>query len=205
MKPTKPKLKPCPFCGGTDIVIAQTPEFPSGGYMLCRGCYATTRSGIYTDEAVANWNRRVDDTPHGDCVKCMDEPDDHMTREELRIYKCQRTVPLRDIMEAKVKPEGVSDVRWRIELSRRRLAAKHQFREVTKTIPREEVVVSKMETTTPTYEKSSQVGNTPPRNIDRINNYDEMVSAWNGYVRAYHGSINGFFTWLFIKTRGDVK
>lgn len=76
MKPTKPKLKPCPFCGSTDIVIAQTPEFPSGGYMLCRGCYATTRSSTYTDEAVANWNRRVDDTPHGDCVKCMDEPDE---------------------------------------------------------------------------------------------------------------------------------
>lgn len=49
-----------------------------------------------------------------------------MTRDELRMLKCQRTVPLRDVMEAKVKPEGVSDVRWRIELSRRRLAAKER-------------------------------------------------------------------------------
>ena len=38
-------------------------------------------------------------------------------------------------------------------------AAKHQFREVTKMIPHEEVDVSKMETTTPTSEKSSSVGN----------------------------------------------
>lgn len=53
-------------------------------------------------------------------------PGGRMTREELRMLKCQRTVPLRDIMEAKVKPEGVSDARWRIELSRRRLAAKER-------------------------------------------------------------------------------
>ena len=38
-------------------------------------------------------------------------------------------------------------------------AANHQFRDTTKMIP-EEVAVSKMETTTPTCEKSSQVGNT---------------------------------------------
>lgn len=37
-------------------------------------------------------------------------------------------------------------------------AAKRQFRDTTKMIP-EEVAVSKMETTTPTCEKSSQVGN----------------------------------------------
>ena len=53
-------------------------------------------------------------------------PGGRMTREELRMLKCQRTVPLRDVMEARVKPEGVSDVRWRIELSRRRLAAKER-------------------------------------------------------------------------------
>ena len=38
-------------------------------------------------------------------------------------------------------------------------AANHQFRDTTKMIP-EEMAVSKMETTTPTCEKSSQVGNT---------------------------------------------
>ena len=53
------KLKPCPFCGSTDIVITQNNGFLSGGYAMCRGCSATTRSSIYTDEAVANWNRRT--------------------------------------------------------------------------------------------------------------------------------------------------
>ena len=39
------------------------------------------------------------------------------------------------------------------------VSAKHQFREVAKMIPHQEVDVSKMETTTPTREKSSAVGN----------------------------------------------
>ena len=39
------------------------------------------------------------------------------------------------------------------------VSANHQFREVAKMIPHEEVAVSKMETTTPTSEKSSAVGN----------------------------------------------
>ena len=55
---TESNLKPCPFCGSTDIVITQKHGFLSGGYAMCRGCYATTRSSVYTDEAVANWNRR---------------------------------------------------------------------------------------------------------------------------------------------------
>lgn len=64
------KLKPCPFCGSTDIVITQEHGLLSGGYAMCRGCYATTRSSIYTDEAVANWNRR----PH-DGHKCSERSD----------------------------------------------------------------------------------------------------------------------------------
>ena len=39
------------------------------------------------------------------------------------------------------------------------VSANHQFREVAKMIPHEEVAVSKMETTTPTREESSVVGN----------------------------------------------
>ena len=39
------------------------------------------------------------------------------------------------------------------------VSANHQFSEVAKMIPHEEVAVSKMETTTPTREKSSVVGN----------------------------------------------
>ena len=39
------------------------------------------------------------------------------------------------------------------------VSVKHQFREVAKMIPHEEMDVSKIETTTPTREKSSAVGN----------------------------------------------
>ena len=39
------------------------------------------------------------------------------------------------------------------------VSVKHQFREVAKMMPHEEVDVSKMETTTPTREESSAVGN----------------------------------------------
>ena len=42
----------------------------------------------------------------------------------------------------------------------------------------------------------------PPRNIDRINNYSDMVDAWNNYIRTYHGTLDGFFVWLFDKAKG---
>lgn len=47
----------------------------------------------------------------------------------------------------------------RVLADRIETAVMYQFREVAKMIPHEEVAVSKMETTTPTCEKSSQVGN----------------------------------------------
>ena len=53
-------------------------------------------------------------------------PGGRPTREDMRMLDCQRTVPLRDITRAKVKPAGVSDIRWRMELSRRRMAAKER-------------------------------------------------------------------------------
>ena len=64
------KLKPCPFCGSTDIVIALKRGLLSGGYAMCRGCYATTRSSNYTDEIIANWNRRPNDGHKcGECAE----------------------------------------------------------------------------------------------------------------------------------------
>ena len=70
MRAIESKLKPCPFCGSTDIVITQKNGFLSGGYAMCRGCFATTRSSIYTDEAVANWNRRpYDGHKCGECAE----------------------------------------------------------------------------------------------------------------------------------------
>jgi hypothetical protein len=57
-----------------------------------------------------------------------------------------------------------------------------------------------------TRDKSSQVENAPPMNINKINNYDEMVDAWNNYVRTYHhGMLDGFFAWLFAEAKGEEK
>lgn len=59
MNKTNSNLKPCPFCGSTDIVIVQKHGYSPADYVMCRGCCATTRSSIYTDKAVAHWNRRT--------------------------------------------------------------------------------------------------------------------------------------------------
>ena len=48
------------------------------------------------------------------------------TREEMRMLSCRETVSLYNITRAKTKPKGVSDIRWRMELSRRRLAARER-------------------------------------------------------------------------------
>ena len=57
------------------------------------------------------------------------------------------------------------------------VSAKHQFREVAKMIPHEEVDVSKMETTTPTREKSSAVGNAAAMReaLEKIANMGEEI------------------------------
>ena len=57
------------------------------------------------------------------------------------------------------------------------VSANHQFREVAKMIPHEEVDVSKMETTTPTREKSSAVGNAAAMReaLEKIANMGEEI------------------------------
>ena len=55
------------------------------------------------------------------------------------------------------------------------VSANHQFREVAKMIPHEEVDVSKMETTTPTSEKSSAVGNVASQGSAIIMNVRKKV------------------------------
>lgn len=53
------ELKPCPFCGSTDIEIAWYGK--DGEAVICLGCGGT--GSQYTDraKAIAAWNRRVDD------------------------------------------------------------------------------------------------------------------------------------------------
>ncbi len=50
------KLKPCPFCGGNDVVAEET---YTSGYVRCRGCGAEGGFRYSHDEAVAAWNRRT--------------------------------------------------------------------------------------------------------------------------------------------------
>ena len=55
------------------------------------------------------------------------------------------------------------------------VSANHHFREVAKMIPHEEVDVSKMETTTPTREKSSAVGIVASQGSEIIMNVRKKV------------------------------
>ena len=57
------------------------------------------------------------------------------------------------------------------------VSANHHFREVAKMIPHEEVDVSKMETTTPTREKSAAVGNASAMReaLEKIANMGEEI------------------------------
>jgi len=53
----KPKLKPCPFCGGKDITYG----YVSGTIfkaVWCYGCHARTGPFQTERDAIAAWNRR---------------------------------------------------------------------------------------------------------------------------------------------------
>lgn len=50
-------LKPCPFCGSTNLVIPQgAPEY----WVLCDDCNASTEACTLQETAVKRWNRRAD-------------------------------------------------------------------------------------------------------------------------------------------------
>ena len=74
------------------------------------------------------------------------------------IVREMRTLGRLDEKSTDKIPRSLQALGLRIYADRIEAAAKHQFRDTTKMIP-EEVAVSKLETTTPTCEKSSQVGN----------------------------------------------
>jgi Lar family restriction alleviation protein len=65
MSETKVELKKCPFCGGKAIL--EMGEYSSSPcYVICKKCgnrtrkYYTEKDRTVTDEAIAAWNRRVD-------------------------------------------------------------------------------------------------------------------------------------------------
>ena len=72
------------------------------------------------------------------------------------------------------------------------VSANHQFREVAKMIPNEEVAVSKMETTTPTSEKSSSVGNAAAMReaLMMVKRLFDGRLMWQTDIRKAHEAVN---------------
>lgn len=71
------ELLPCPFCGGTDIVVDRY-EHHEGEWryrVVCTGCMAMVDSGFwqFKGHAVEAWNRRRPNC--GVRVEAMHEPD----------------------------------------------------------------------------------------------------------------------------------
>lgn len=64
-----PDMKPCPFCGGDNIVIRYGGSawrsniyYPkTSAYVTCCGCGIRTETYRYASKAVEKWNRRTND------------------------------------------------------------------------------------------------------------------------------------------------
>lgn len=52
------ELKPCPFCGHTDI-RARKNNAKDVCYIFCNGCGCSTGGDVVRDMAIETWNRRV--------------------------------------------------------------------------------------------------------------------------------------------------
>jgi len=57
------ELKPCPFCGGTNV-DARTDGFGAGWYIFCQDCGVMCGYALNTVEAIKAWNRRTSDDRH---------------------------------------------------------------------------------------------------------------------------------------------
>lgn len=52
-------LKPCPFCGGEARTVSGNSVGATLYIVECKKCFATTVSKLKEDEAISEWNRRV--------------------------------------------------------------------------------------------------------------------------------------------------
>ena len=57
-------LKPCPFCGGSDVYMGRDPGDERDHVVWCRSCGAHGGVGYYPGLARENWNRRAERTCH---------------------------------------------------------------------------------------------------------------------------------------------
>ena len=53
------ELKPCPFCGGTQLTIISV--YGEDCYVNCDACTTCGPSGETREEAIEAWNRRAED------------------------------------------------------------------------------------------------------------------------------------------------
>ena len=51
------ELKPCPFCGGTRVMVLWEVDIC---YAECDKCGAKGSPEFATDDAIRSWNRRID-------------------------------------------------------------------------------------------------------------------------------------------------
>ena len=57
-------LRPCPFCGGSDVYMGRDPGDERDHVVWCRSCGAHGGAGYYPGLARENWNRRAERTCH---------------------------------------------------------------------------------------------------------------------------------------------
>lgn len=55
----RPRIKPCPFCGG-EAILDETNE--NEVFVGCCNCYALTGLYCYKQDAIDAWNRRIEPT-----------------------------------------------------------------------------------------------------------------------------------------------
>ncbi|MFK3794785.1 Lar family restriction alleviation protein [Pseudomonas sp. NPDC088444] len=69
------ELKPCPFCGGTNLQVTE-----ASSYVMCYGCDADGPVGRPADAAIAAWNNRAAPVP-----PAGGEPNLNRTQEQWRL------------------------------------------------------------------------------------------------------------------------
>ena len=72
---SEPFIRRCPFCGGEARLTEHFGLFDGVPFKVsCRECGASM-ADFEREEVIAAWNRRAGEPPHGDCVKCEEDPD----------------------------------------------------------------------------------------------------------------------------------
>ena len=58
------ELKPCPFCGGDNVLVIKTDIFNPSWYARCNDCKVMSTFYKTREDAVAGWNQRKQVEPN---------------------------------------------------------------------------------------------------------------------------------------------